>query len=241
MTEFVGRTGALRVYSYPDNSRAAALALFARNFATGPKVDTAVGAPTEIPWNAIDSTALAFTVTAGDVTVSIPGDVTGRFSNGDSVTILPTRPDVLPVLSRSVASVPAFAGGVTTFDLNSPIDGSTTGGAIENNSTPSADVPITPRSTGVVLVSGVATILNDTGGPIDAVVNVMVDGTALPVPSSITTTIPAGATAAIPFMAEAFLPVGTTTPIQVQVTGTGATIVADSSVVNVQEVSVATG
>jgi hypothetical protein len=59
MTEFVGRTGALRVYSYPETSRAGKLSSLARNFATGPKINTGVAsAGTQIPWNAIDAGAV---------------------------------------------------------------------------------------------------------------------------------------------------------------------------------------
>jgi hypothetical protein len=59
MTEFVGRTGSKRVYSYPETSRAGRLSSLARNFATGPKINTGVAsAGTPIPWNAIDAGAV---------------------------------------------------------------------------------------------------------------------------------------------------------------------------------------
>ena len=59
MTEFVGRAGALRVYSYPETPRRVnPLTAFARNFATGPKNETTIAdVEVRIPWNAIDALA----------------------------------------------------------------------------------------------------------------------------------------------------------------------------------------
>lgn len=56
MTEFVGRTGSNRTYSYPDTQRRGdPLTAFARNFATGTKGGTEIGpAGLDIVWNAID-------------------------------------------------------------------------------------------------------------------------------------------------------------------------------------------
>lgn len=56
MSEFVGRTGSHRGYSYPETGRrAGAPSAFARNFATGPKTTTAIGlGGLPIPWNSID-------------------------------------------------------------------------------------------------------------------------------------------------------------------------------------------
>jgi hypothetical protein len=239
MTEFVGRTGAQRVYSYPENPRAAALGLFARNFATGPKVSTEISGATLIPWNAIDTTAKAFSIAAGGVTVHIAGDVTALFNSGDNVSILPLVPATLPVVAGTIATVPAFAGGETTFDLTAPIDGSTLGGAIENNSTPTVNVPITPRATGVVLVTGVVGIINGSGSPVNASVTVEANG--IPVPVVSFAAIGDGTNVTIPFMAEVFLPIGLTSSIQVSVTGDNADLLADGSAINVQEVSISTG
>jgi hypothetical protein len=229
-------------HSYPDNPRASALALFARNFATGPKVNTAIGTGVQIPWNAIDTTAKAFSIAAGGVTVSIPGDVTALFNNGDNVRILPLVPTTLPVVTGSIATVPVFAAGVTTFDLNAPIDGSTVGGAIEDASTPSVDVPITPRSTGVVLVSAQVTVGNTSGSPVAAIlVNVQVNGVSVPVPTTLVTPLANGATITLPVLVEVFLPIGVTSNIEIFVSGDGALLAADASSINIQEVSVATG
>lgn len=56
MTEFVGRTGSNRVYSYPETRRGVSpLTAFARNFATGPKAGISIGDPgIQVQWNSID-------------------------------------------------------------------------------------------------------------------------------------------------------------------------------------------
>lgn len=242
MGEFITRPARVGpVHSYPDNPRAAALALFARNFATGPKTATEINGDTLIPWNSIDTTGKAFSIAPGGVTVSIAGDVTSIFSSGDNVNILPLAPDTLPVETNSIATVPAFADGVTTFDLSSPLsDPSTVGGVIEDTSTPTVNVPITPRSTGVVLITGVVGFINGSGGPINVSVTVAANGTALPVPVSFAGTVD-GTQVTVPFMVEAFLPVGVTSNIQVSVTGDDADLIGDGSAINIQEVSVSTG
>lgn len=249
MGEFIAGLGgasptARAQHSYPDNPRAAALALFARNFATGPKIDTAVGLSTQIPWNFIDSEpTFVFGVAAGGVTVTIPGDVTGSFANGDIVELFPTVPVAGPGVVRLIASNPAFAAGVTTFDISAPVDGSTTVGAIRNGTSNSVDVPITPRTTGVVRIQGIVLIGNTTGAPIDVTVNVQVNGTNLPVPTQAAAAVLDATTGieTLPFLAETLLPVGVTSLIQISVDADGATLIAEDSSVEIQEVSFATG
>ncbi len=243
MTEFVGRTGALRLYSYPENRRAAALGLFARNFATGPKGDTAVeGEGVLIPWNSIDALSFTtpFTIAAGGITVSIPGDVTGSFSNGDTIDLIPSTPAALPAIPRVISSVPAFALGFTTFDLNALLNGSTTAGTLGT----ATNVPITPRSTGVVRISGVIVVQNTTGGPASEVeAFIQIDGTPLNPPAIIAVApLADDQTAEIPFLAEVTLTVGVTANVSILVASDVAVdILADSSAIDLQEVSVATG
>lgn len=241
MTEYVGRTGAKRNYSYPENPRAAALGLFARNFATGPKLEQTITGSALVQWNAVDalSTSSPFTVAAGGVTVTIPGDATGLFTNGDRVIVTPTAPAALPpVNSRTVASVPAFALGVTTFDLSAPIDGTTTAGTIDDQ----VNVPITPRATGIVLISGVVTVQNGSGSPVAAELTIQVDGTPIPVPAFAGfDPLADGETVTIPFLAETTIPIGETHNVQILVTANGADLIADASALSIQEVSVATG
>ena len=54
MSEHIGRTGANRLYSYPENVRGAAASVFARNFGYGPATDAPVAIATtpgtEVPW-----------------------------------------------------------------------------------------------------------------------------------------------------------------------------------------------
>lgn len=164
MTEFVGRTGSLRLYSYPETRRGGAAVSYARNYATGTKGGSLIGpAGREITWNAIDV-----------------------------------------------------------------------------GSDPSIDVPITPLSTGVVLVSGVATLLNGTGAPILVTIRVHVDDVAVGAPFA-ATTVPAGGEMAIPFLAETDVLSLSAHFIQIFVDGDGANLIADGSAVNVQEVPVSTG
>lgn len=164
MSEYVGRTGALRVYSYPETGRGRGAAAFARNFATGTKGAFAIDpAGSNITWNSIDV-----------------------------------------------------------------------------GTDPSEDVPITPLSTGEVLITGIVTLTNPTGAPILASVTPHVDGSAAG-PSFAATTIPAGATVSIPFIAETAILSLSQHLIQIFVDGDGLTTVSDGSTINVQEVSVSTG
>lgn len=166
MTEFVGRTGSMRVYSYPETRRGgSAPEALARNFATGTKGAFDVGAGIDITWNSIDV-----------------------------------------------------------------------------GTDPSTDIPITPLSTGQLLISGVVTLTNPTGAPVTATVTPHLDGSAAG-PSFAATTIPAGATVSIPFIAETpvISPLNVEHLVQVTVDGNGLTTVSDGSTVNVQEVPVSTG
>ena len=169
MTEFVGRTGSHRSYSYPETRRSGG-SNFARNFATGPKSETGIEDGIQIPWNAID------------------------------------------------------AGGTT----------------------PGPDVPITPLSTGVLLISGVVTAFNSSGAPLTVTVAIQVNGVSIPVPSDMSSLVEAGSSVAIPFMGEtdpSDTPVGQTSNIQIFVTSDPdvGSLLTDSSALSIQEVSVATG
>lgn len=248
MGEFrIGRKHARHVY--PDNSRAAALALFARNFASGPAENTTIsGGGIQIPWNAVES-PIKFTIAPNGITVSIVGDVRDSFANTNSVTIVPLTPALGAPVSGTINSVPGFASGVTTFDLTASIDTTTTGGFIFDTTIGTVDVPITPRTTGIVLVSGVVTFKNKTGAPVDeATIQVAVDGVAQTVPFDLQFgPLAAGDSITLPFMAE-LLPVplgpmvvGTKAYIQIIVTGDTLDVLAEDSALEIQEVSFATG
>jgi len=236
----IGRKSAQHLY--PESPRASALSLFARNFATGTKFGMDLSPSIQIPWNSIDAVVptTPFTIAANTVTVSIAGDVTAQFQNFNVVFIKPTAPASLPVVSRVIVSVPVFALGFTTFDLDSAIDLTTTAGLISN----SASVPITPRVTGVVRVSGVVTVSNPTVAPIDVEIGVQVNGGPTLTPDSEIASLLPGGVITIPFLVETSpldTPIGVTSNIQVLVSGNGAAVVGDGSSIDVQEVSVATG
>jgi hypothetical protein len=72
----------------------------------------------------------SFSIAAGGVTVTITGDATASFLIGGGVTILPINPKFAAAANRTVATNPVFAAGDTTFDLDSAIDSTTTGGRI---------------------------------------------------------------------------------------------------------------
>lgn len=72
----------------------------------------------------------AFTIAAGGVTVTIAGDVTPDFAIGTEVRVTPTVPAAITTFSATTATGPVFAAGNTTFDLNAPLDLTTTAGLI---------------------------------------------------------------------------------------------------------------
>jgi hypothetical protein len=111
--------------------------------------------------------------------------------------------------------------------------------SIDVGTDPSTDVPITPITTGEVLVTGVITLNNPTGAPILATIQVQVDGSAVATFSA--TTIAAGAEASIPFVAEAGVLSLAQHIVTVTIDGNGLTTVSDGSSINVEEVPLSTG
>ena len=184
MSEFVGRTGSKRAYSYPDTRPGGnALLAFARNYANGPALESnpTVDGPvtgTEIPW----------------ATRDVPG----------------TDPE---------------------------------------------DIPITPRSTGIIVVRGVVSLRNTSETDIvDVQVQVeigTVTPVAYPVPANEKISVPIDDgeglenRIVVPFMVEIpGLPIGTTQIVRVLLTADAENlvqIVENSSTCEVAEVSVATG
>lgn len=170
MSEYVGRTGALRLYSYPESRRTAQIGPFARNFAIGPALQTAVTTGgTLVPW-----------------------------------------------------------------------------AAIESGAPPGTDVPITPKVTGVLVISGVITLKNASGAPVTVQLRVEINGVPLLAPLLEEATVDASGFEAVPFMTEPvfLLVVGTTVNIQILLTPTdddAISIAIESSSLSIQEVPVATG
>jgi hypothetical protein len=172
MTEFVGRTGSLRLYSYPERRRSGA-ELFARNFAAGPEFPTPVAIATDpgtqVPWAVIESGAPA---------------------------------------------------GV--------------------------NVPITPRSSGIIRITGVVVVKSSS--EIVEIVNleVEINGTAISIPQFEAQSILDGGFATIPFVTEntSFLPIGVVANVSVRVTASSDDVLQlrpASSTIDVQEVPAATG
>lgn len=164
----VGRTGALRLYHYPEPRFGGAAAALARNYATGPKSSTVVDTDgVEVPWNSID-----------------------------------VGPD-------------------------------------------GTDVPITPLSTGVVLVTGVIGVHNGAEATRTISVIVRLDGVDIPTPTSFSD-VEITQDLSVPFEAAVEIPIGEQHDIQIFVTaideeGADITLIAEGCVVNVQEVPVSTG
>lgn len=85
-----------------------------------------------------------FTIPAGGTLVTIAGvDATTDFTNGDPVAILPITPKFAAAPTGiTVASVPVFAAGNTTFSISAPIDATTTGGEIADTNVGTQSVAI---------------------------------------------------------------------------------------------------
>ncbi len=173
MTEFIGRTGSKRVYSYPVTPRGASAsgAGFARNFAIGPASPQDVFTTgTAITWQAVD----------------VPG----------------TNPE---------------------------------------------DVPITPRSTGNIRVSGVVTVENASVNSDSVTVQLKVNGVlfTFPAPKSSTGQSGEGGFIAIPYLVVfKGLSIGVPVVTQLIVTAEAdgeITLTTGNSTLNVEEVQNATG
>ena len=76
------------------------------------------------------SAPVPFTISAGGVTVSVTGNVTANFAVGDTIDLTPTTPIAGPTVPRTIVTSPVFSSGSTTWNLNTPIDDSTTAGNI---------------------------------------------------------------------------------------------------------------
>lgn len=176
MTEFVGRTGALRLYSYPDTRGAGSLA-FARNIAAGPAGETptaiATGGGTQVPW--------------------------------------------------AVIFAPTPSSGV--------------------------DVPITPRVTGALRITGMLTIVNAAVTASTVHVRVQIDGVTIPFPGSAfdeLSTVPASGTVVLPIFAitgPLLTPVGETHNVEILLiaSATNLAMVQESSFLDIQETQAPSG
>lgn len=228
MSEFVGRTGSRRVYSYPESRRNTTLP-FARNFAAGPgeTTDVASGAGvidgTQIPWGVVES----FSTWSAAIT----------YATGDRVNF-----------SGNGSTYISLANG----NLNNPPDISPAFWALN------VDVTITPRVTGIIQIAGVVFVKNAAQTPVAVLVQVQlgVDGGALPaggrspIPllEDVLVDVASVGGMAIPILVDlpSILAIGVTRTIQIVVsefisaTG-GITLITATSTLSVQEVPAATG
>ena len=112
--------------------------------------------------------SFAFTIPAGGTLVTIAGDVTQFFQNGDSVSIFVTTPGIIPSPTGiSVASPPIFGGVDTTFNLSAPIDGVTTAGDIADTTLGASSVAIGGSGNQTIgdsssIVGGISNLTNAT-------------------------------------------------------------------------------
>lgn len=112
---------------------------------------------------------------------------------------------------------------------------------------PSVNVPITPKVTGHLRITGVLTIVNVSGTPRLVLVQLQIGGvTPVLIPEIEQPTIPAGDIVAVPILFETAppqTPIGTTSNIQILLTASGAGLglVQLSSILDIQEVGLETG
>ena len=144
--------------------------------------------------------------------------------------------------ARNFATGPKSDTEITGGGIQVPWNG------IDVGASPSVDVPITPKSTGIVIISGIITVTNSSESSFDIEVDVQVEGAFLPNASFFATPVAAGETVAIPFLAETTptdTPVGVTKHVQIFVDGDPGDVdldlLVEASAISVQEVSAATG
>lgn len=106
----------------------------------------------------------------------------------------------------------------------------------------SATVPITPRSTGVLMINAVVVVINNTSDVLNVATIIQVDGSDVSPPLAPGAGIPGLSQVSIPVQAEVEVThSGQTHYIGIRVQGEGAVIVGDSSTIEVREVIPATG
>jgi hypothetical protein len=151
-------------------------------------------------------------------------------------------------IPRAATSVPYarnFAVGPATTVPITTVAAAIPWAIIESGAAPGINVPITPKSTGIVRIHSVVTIKNSSNAPVQAAVVAAVGGTPLPVPLSESVTIPAAGSVSLPILTETpALPIGVLANISIGVVASanGAlSVVTGSSSLEVQEVQAATG
>lgn len=145
--------------------------------------------------------------------------------------------------ARNFAQGPATPQGVLVAP-GTPVSW----GTVESTGAAGTNVPITPRVSGLILVTGVLVATNGAGTVESLSAQIGVNGVTQATPASVAALGAAGAAAsevAVPFEALVGpLPLGTTVEITVVVqasAGSAITLAAEACTVSVQEVSAATG
>jgi len=115
---------------------------------------------------------------------------------------------------------------------------------IESTGLSGTDIPITPKHSATlsnVIIQAVLGLHNTDVAAQDVTVQILVDGTPLPLPA-IDISIPSASFAELPILGFANLPAGITANVSIVVTGDAdVNIVQFGSTINVQEVATATG
>jgi hypothetical protein len=157
--------------------------------------------------------------------------------------------------SRATTTVPLARNSASGPDESTDIDTTVQvpWNVIENGAVAGVNVPITPKTTGVIHVTGVITVASTDLTLVQLFVEV--SGVDAPVPAAEAMTVAASAVVAIPFDVilgagangapiATPLVIGATVPVQIrlaQTVGAGANIVALSSTISIQEVVPVTG
>jgi hypothetical protein len=150
--------------------------------------------------------------------------------------------NALLAFARNFASGPLEVTTIPTAGIEVPWD------PIYSGATPGVDVPITPRATGLIRVSGVLDVKNSSDTPETVNLVIRIGAIELAFPFLESNSLESGASEAIPFLAETLsteaFPLGATVNVRVFVTSTSDTdvqLIALASSIEVQEVAAPTG
>lgn len=149
---------------------------------------------------------------------------------------VPAPPTARNFAGGPASDTPISAGGGTQIPWDVIASGAPSG----------VDVPITPQSSGVILIVGVVTVENTSDAPVDVTVKAQVNGSTITIPATDTFTVDGDdGSKAIRIVAEVTgLSVGVLVNVHLLViagSSDAITLSAGSSTVDVQEVPVSTG
>jgi len=153
---------------------------------------------------------------------------------------------------RAATTVPYARNSAVGPTDETPIaigDGTTGGTAIPWSvlgvGSPGTNVPITPKSTGLIVISGVMTVQNNAEAAVQVQVQVAANGVRLPLPEAEQVTVePNGGYVAIPLLAGGVGVVGTTSNVSVILSASvddAIELIPGSSSLEIEEVQAPTG